>query len=354
MSINLARMQNNRKRIYLIAFLFMIPVTFYFGPITDASYLQNLLGTIWTYPEFYMTTFAYILIFYVLLSNKDTFWKPFFVIGSWLLLVSSVVYSLDDWHITQSNHILTILKYVFVQSKGMWPVESFMTVSLVLLALASVKNFSRLKRELRVVFTEKSIDIKKINTYLIGIVGVGILATMTYVNFHAINNRYHAVQHWSDYSGTPYSGGMYTIYIYGGVHLALNLILIALSIVLALRVVEQSAREFKAFIKTLADFRLNTYVTRTIAGYIYTTLFFIIVTSTAVLTPFSAFNLFSIAEHSSINIAHPLLWLIFLGVPLISAIITFLALLIVRLSFEATVALVHIAENTYKSSRGRY
>jgi len=354
MAVNLERMQNNRKRIYFLSFLFLIPITFYFGPITDVNYLQNMLKTIWTYPEFYMTTLAYLLLFYVLLSTKDTFWKPFFVIGSWLLLISSVIYSLDAWHITESNHILTILKYVFVQNKGMWPVESFMSISIIFLTSASFKNVTRIKREMRILFTEQSPDIGKMGSYILGFVALLVFGTMAYVNFHAIINRYNDIKDFSAHSSTPYRGGMYTIYVYGALHLIFNLLLIGLTTLFFLRVVEQCAREFKAFLKTLADFRLNAYVTRTIAGYIYTSLFFIVITAAALLTPLTAFSLFSIAEHSSIAISHSVLWLIFIGVPLLGALLTFLILLIVRLSFETTVALVHIAENTYRSSLSRY
>ena len=95
----------------------------------------------------------------------------------------------------------------------------------------------------------------------------------------------------------------------------------------------------------LKDFRLSRYITRMITGYTYTYLFMIVVLIAAIGTPIATFAFFGNSYGTQFG------WQLVLMVPgfgLIGAAIALSVILVMRLLFETSVALIHIAQNTSK------
>jgi hypothetical protein len=95
----------------------------------------------------------------------------------------------------------------------------------------------------------------------------------------------------------------------------------------------------------LKDFRLSKYITRMITGYAYTYLFMIVVLIATIGTPIATFAFFGDSFGMQFG------WQLILMVPgfgLIGAAIALSVILVMRLIFETSVALIHIAQNTSK------
>ena len=95
----------------------------------------------------------------------------------------------------------------------------------------------------------------------------------------------------------------------------------------------------------LKDFRLSRYITRMITGYTYTYLFMIVVLIATIGTPIATFAFFGNSYGMQFG------WQLVLMVPgfgLIGAAIALSVILVMRLLFETSVALIHIAQNTSK------
>jgi hypothetical protein len=93
----------------------------------------------------------------------------------------------------------------------------------------------------------------------------------------------------------------------------------------------------------LKDFRLSRYITRMITGYTYTYLFMIVVLIATIGTPIATFAFFGNSYGMQFG------WQLVLMVPgfgLIGAAIALSVILVMRLLFETSVALIHIAQNT--------
>jgi hypothetical protein len=86
----------------------------------------------------------------------------------------------------------------------------------------------------------------------------------------------------------------------------------------------------------LKDFKLNEYLTRKVASYLYTFYFVLIVGLVAVGVPIFAATTYGLNQDYAV---YPMALVAGL-------LIGFLALLALRLIFELAVAIVHIAENT--------
>lgn len=93
-----------------------------------------------------------------------------------------------------------------------------------------------------------------------------------------------------------------------------------------------------SFIKQLNDFSLNTYLTRRISSWIYGLLHTLILLGSLYLVPYFLSTTYST-------------WGLILGFPVLAplAIVgAYFLIMIIRLVFEYSNALVHVAENTYK------
>jgi amino acid transporter len=101
----------------------------------------------------------------------------------------------------------------------------------------------------------------------------------------------------------------------------------------------------------LRDFRLSTYVTRQISGFLYWLYYVVVVGVFALIAPFQTFIEFEQTRQGLDSGFQPQLLLILAGGPLLTLVVGYFVILILRLVFELLIALVHIAQNTAGARR---
>jgi hypothetical protein len=104
------------------------------------------------------------------------------------------------------------------------------------------------------------------------------------------------------------------------------------------RIFEEKSHAILAVVRQLNDFSLNSYLTRRISSWIYGLLHTLILLGTLYAVPYFLSSSFSI-------------WGVILGFPVIAPlaiVVAYLFIMIIRLVFEYSNALIHVAENTSK------
>ena len=104
------------------------------------------------------------------------------------------------------------------------------------------------------------------------------------------------------------------------------------------RFFEEKSHAILSVVRQLNDFSLNSYLTRRISSWIYGLLHTLILLGTLYAVPYFLSSSFST-------------WGVILGFPVIAPlaiVVAYLFIMIIRLVFEYSNALVHVAENTYK------
>jgi Domain of unknown function (DUF4282) len=104
------------------------------------------------------------------------------------------------------------------------------------------------------------------------------------------------------------------------------------------RFFEEKSQAILGVVRQLNDFSLNSYLTRRISSWIYGLLHTLILLGTLYAVPYFLSSSFST-------------WGVILGFPVIAPlaiVVAYLFIMIIRLVFEYSNALVHVAENTYK------
>jgi hypothetical protein len=127
--------------------------------------------------------------------------------------------------------------------------------------------------------------------------------------------------------------------------LALNVSLISVLSLFFFSTISAWWSELEKLASALKDFRLSKYITRMITGYTYTYLFMVVVLIATTGTPIATFAFFGDSFGQQFG------WQLVLMVPgfgLIGAAIALSVILVIRLIFETSVALIHIAQNTSK------
>jgi hypothetical protein len=122
--------------------------------------------------------------------------------------------------------------------------------------------------------------------------------------------------------------------VLGVISIALKMLILTLGLIALLWAWISWKQDIRLVLGHLKDFKLNEYLTRKVAGYLYTFYFVVIVGIFAATT-------FGLNQDYSV---YPM-------VAVAGLLIGFLALLALRLIFELAVAIVHIAENSKSGSR---
>jgi hypothetical protein len=124
--------------------------------------------------------------------------------------------------------------------------------------------------------------------------------------------------------------------VLGVIQIALKLLILGLGLLVSLWAWITWRADIQTVLGHMKDFRLSEYLTRKVASYLYTFYFVFIIGLAAIGIPLYASTTYGMNQDYA---AFPM-------VALAGVIITFLALLAIRLVFELAVAVIHIAENT--------
>jgi len=276
----------------------------------------------------------YIAVFFTLFVKGDRTWKPYF-------MALASVFSLLGFFsaITQAQAAnLPIVKALFkgfIASDpffGGGPVESTFPVaflsllSMIAIVYLSIESWKVLAQN-RKTFTNR---IYGENSFSLKVV-IGTLIYIALVILVILS----AAMGWQN-NGFK---------VWDGFTLVLNFSMVSVLSLFFFSTIKAWWSELVKLASALKDFRLSRYITRMITGYTYTYLFMIVVLIATIATPIATFAFFGNLYGTQFG------WQLVFMVPgfgLIGAAIALSVILVMRLLFETSVALIHIAQNTSK------
>jgi hypothetical protein len=276
----------------------------------------------------------YIAVFFTLFVKGDRTWKPYF-------MALASIFSLLGFFsaITQAQAAnLPIVKALFkgfIASDpffGGGPVESTFPVaflsllSMIVIVYLSIDSWKVLARNRKTftnrIYGENSFSLKVVIGTLIYIALVILVILSAAMGWQ--NNGFKV---WDVFT------------------LVLNFSMVSVLSLFFFSTIKAWWSELVKLASSLKDFRLSRYITRMITGYTYTYLFMIVVLIATIATPIATFAFFGNLYGTQFG------WQLVFMVPgfgLIGAAIALSVILVMRLLFETSVALIHIAQNTSK------
>ncbi len=325
------------------ASLFLLtPYAFYFGKLPDWATFSLAITQIRTYAFYWMPIAAYLFLFFAYFVKRAAKWHNYFIVTAWLFLVGGVTNLISAWHMTGSAKTPTIIRNVFVQISGNWPVGALMTASLLILTGLVLEPLKSVTEDFDAVWADFIKRIKSPLVLLLGLASITLVGSLIYWQINRVRELARTAP------GMGYQGGTYSLWIYGILILAIYLALALTALAFFFSTVDNWWREFMRFSRQLRDFRLKKYIYRTLSGYIYTITYLGVVAFAAVAVPAYTMAGFEISRNGDSSGVHLLHWLFIPGALLAGWIITYVVLLAIRIVVETTVALVHVAQNTSK------
>lgn len=326
----------NSRRLMWAAFLLLLPGVFM---------RYAAIGFSWSDPSVWIDLVTnssaafqglllYIAVFFTLFVKGDRTWKPYF-------MALASIFSLLGFFsaITQAQAAnLPIVKALFkgfIASDpffGGGPVESTFPVaflsllSMIVIVYLSIDSWKVLARNRKTftnrIYGENSFSLKVVIGTLIYIALVILVILSAAMGWQ--NNGFKV---WDVFT------------------LVLNFSMVSVLSLFFFSTIKAWWSELVKLASSLKDFRLSRYITRMITGYTYTYLFMIVVLIATIATPIATFAFFGNLYGTQFG------WQLVFMVPgfgLIGAAIALSVILVMRLLFETSVALIHIAQNTSK------
>lgn len=326
----------NSRRLLWAAFLLLLPGVFM---------RYATIGYGWSTPSVWID-FAtnsgvailglslYLVVFFALFVKGERTWKPYFIVISALLSLNGLFSTMSQAQSAGLPLLKALYKGFTIRDpyygegwvEYSFPVALLTLISMLVLCYLSISSWETLSENRRK-FTNR---IYGDNSFSVKV----IVGTLIYI---ALNAGVVAI---SVYDWQNNSFEIWDIFT-----LILDLTLISVLSLFFFSTINIWWSELVKLASSLKDFRLSKYITRMITGYTYTYLFMIVVLVTALVTPIATFAFYGNSFGTQLG------WQLILLVPgfgLAGAAIAFAIILALRLIFETSVALIHIAQNTSK------
>jgi hypothetical protein len=258
--------------------------------------------------------------------------RAFLTVVAVVARVFFLVWITDIW---RSNEVTfpTLLKNVFFQTNNAPYIELFALIAMVPLVLSLIIQKTRVANFLTALINFLRQPANKNHRIGFQVVsGVAYLAS-TYIMVTTLID-YYDVSRGETASG--FNSSLIWLLVLGVISIALKLLILTLGLIAALWAWISWKADIQLVLGHLKDFKLNEYLTRKVASYLYTFYFVVIVGLVAVGVPIFAATTYGLNQDYAV---YPMALVAGL-------LIGFLALLALRLIFELAVAIVHIAENT--------
>jgi len=241
-----------------------------------------------------------------------------------------------------------VIAYLTQSTELIYAVQLFATLALVPLIYLLRQNMPWLRSEIgkfTTNFKNSGRSFKTICAYLAAIL-LGIFVVFSlYTNIKAL----------IDFNGNFYPRGFYPEIALALVAYILDVLLttafLGIVLVYIFNHFDLISNAVKELNSVLRDFRLSTYVTRQISGFLYWLYYVVVVGVFALIAPFQTFIEFEQTRQGLDSGFQPQLLLILVGGPLLTLVVGYFVILILRLVFELLIALVHIAQNTASARR---
>ena len=341
------------KSIIALIILLLLPNTFYWagftygsGNFTDA--FDNVITYLTQSTELIYAGMSYLTLFAALILRNRPHVRSLMIILGAVFQFMSLIQFIIRMLVNNEFDFLPALRAVFIYSDNYFPFQLLSTLTLVPLTYLLRQNTSWLRSEIgkfAANFKNSGRSFKTICAYLAVILLVIFVVFSFYTNIKALIN----------FNGTFFPRGFYPEIALAFVVYILDVILTTafLGIVLVyifnhFDLISDAVKELNS---VLRDFRLSTYVTRQISGFLYWLYYVLVVGVFALIGPFQTFVEFEQTRQGLDSGFQPQLLLILAGGPLLTLVVGYFVILILRLVFELLIALVHIAQNTASARR---
>jgi hypothetical protein len=330
----------NSRRLLWAAFLLLLP-----GVFMPYAAIGAGAGGLSSWIEFATNSSAavtglmlYLVVFFSLFVKGDRTWKPYFIalasIFSLKILFSTISQVQEEglpiFKALITGYVDSVQTFVDDRIVYSFPVASLSMISMISLMYLSIDSWKVIAKN-RKDFTDRifggnTFSIKVIVGTMLCILLAIIVVVTTFLDWRT-GPRFHRFMVWDIFT------------------LALNLILTSVLALFFFSTINVWWSELVKLASALKDFRLSKYITRLITGYTYTYIFMTVVIITTLATPVLTFGWYGQAFGMQPG------WQLIFMIPcfgIAAAAIAFSVILVMRLIFETSVALIHIAQNTSK------
>jgi hypothetical protein len=324
-------------RVYLaIALVLVIPDTFYWYSLNDYTSFQTAFNAITGSTGLTWLLVSYLALFFAIFAQKLEM-RAFLTVVAIVTRIYFLVWITDIWRANEVS-FPTLLKNVFIQTNDAPYIELFALIAMIPLTLSLIIQKTRVANFLTALINFLRQPENKNHR-----IGFQVVSGFSYVASAYIMIT--TLVDYFDVSRGEIDSGLTSTLIWllvlGVISIALKMLILTLGLIALLWAWISWKQDIRLVLGHLKDFKLNEYLTRKVAGYLYTFYFVLIVGLVAVGVPIFATTTFGLNQVYSV----------FPMVAVAGLLIGFLALLALRLIFELAVAIVHIAENTKSGLR---
>ena len=319
-------------RLYLFISLFLtIPGTFFWYSLDDYSSPINAFNLITSSTGLSWLIICYLALFFACFTRNLEL-RSFLSVFSFVSHLYFLVWITDVWRANQVP-FLTLLKNVFVKSNSTPFVELLGLISLICLFLTIFIQKSRIANFLTALLNYlKAVENKFVRLFFY-IISAAILLISTWVLCNDLVNTFNAAK---VETGSGLKSTLIWLLVLGVFSIALQLLITCLILIALLWAWVSWQVDIRTILSHIRDFKLNEYLTRKVAGYLYTLYFIVIVGVLAVAVPIWSTTDYGINGQI----------IIFPIALLVGVAVGFIVLVTLRLIAEISVAVIHIAENT--------
>jgi hypothetical protein len=221
---------------------------------------------------------------------------------------------------------------VFVKSNSTPFVELLGLISLIFLLLAIFIQKTRIANFLTALLNYLKLEENKFVRLFFYVFSAAIILISTWVLCNDLVNTFNAAK---VETGSGLKSTLIWLLVFGVLSIALQLLITYLILIALLWAWVSWQEDIKAILSQIRDFKLNEYLTRKVAGYLYALYFVVIVGVLAVAVP-----IWSTTDYGMNGQI-----IIFPIALLVGVAVGFILLVTLRLIAEISVAVIHIAEN---------
>jgi hypothetical protein len=323
---------NKLHRIYLvIALILVIPDTFYWYTLNDYTNYQSTFTAITGSTGLTWLLVSYLALFFAIFAQNLEM-RAFLTVVAFVSRLFFLVWLTDIWRANEVA-VATLFKNVFIKTGEAPYVEAFATIALIPLILALIAQKTRIANLLTGLVNFLKTPANKIHQIVFYSISTSAYLLSLITMTRSLLDNY-------DLASAELPGGfqqsLIWLVVLGVIQIALKLLILGLGLLVSLWAWITWRGDIQTVLGHMKDFRLSEYLTRKVASYLYTFYFVFIIGLAAIGIPLYASTTYGMNQDYA---AFPM-------VALAGVIITFLALLAIRLVFELAVAVIHIAENT--------
>ena len=341
------------KSVVALIILLLLPNTFYWAGFSYGSGdFTGAFDNVIAYPtqstELIYAGMSYLALFAAFIVRNRPHVRSLMIVLGAVFQLMSLNQFIIRMLVDVEFKFLSALRAVFIYSENYFPFQLFSTLALVPLIYLLRQNMSWLRSEIGKFATnfKNSVRSFKAMCAYVAVMLLGIFVVFSfYTNIKAL----------IEFNGNFSPRGFYPEIALAFVAYFLDVILttafLGIVLVYIFNHFDLISNAVKELNSVLRDFRLSTYVTRQISGFLYWLYYVVVVGVFALIAPFQTFIEFEQTRQGLDSGFQPQLLLILAGGPLLTLVVGYFVILILRLVFELLIALVHIAQNTAGARR---